>query len=174
MFNVKILVVSDTHGDRQALLRLQEKYEHEMSVMIHCGDSELQSNDQALNNFICVRGNCDYDIHFPNEDVQDIGGYRFFITHGHLYNVNMTLQNLSYKAEEVGANIVLFGHTHHVGSELGPDHVLYINPGSVRLPRGRIEKTYAILDLKANEVIVNIYDHDGHHLQDLSTSYQMS
>lgn len=174
MVNVKILVVSDSHGARQALLRLKEQYEHEVDAMIHCGDSELQSNDQALQNFIYVKGNCDFDAQFSNESVRDFGGYRFFITHGHLYNVRMTLQNLSYKAEEVGANIVLFGHTHYVGSELGTDHVLYVNPGSILLPRGRKEKTYAILDLKEKEVVVNIYDHEGHHLQDLSASYIMN
>ena len=173
MFYMKILVVSDSHGDRQALLHLKKQYEHEVDAMIHCGDSELQSDDQALQNFIYVKGNCDYDAHFSNESVREIGGYRFFITHGHLYNVRMTLQNLSYKAEEVGANIVLFGHTHHVGSELGADQVLYVNPGSILLPRGRIEKTYAILDLKENEVVVNMYDHEGHHLQYLSASYIM-
>ena len=171
---MKILVVSDSHGDRQALLHLKEQYEHEVDAMIHCGDSELQSNDQALQNFICVKGNCDLDARFSNESVRDLGGYRFFITHGHLYNVRMTLQNLSYKAEEVGANIVLFGHTHYVGSELGTDQVLYVNPGSILLPRGRNEKTYAILDLKEKEVIVNIYDYEGNHLQDLSASYIMS
>ena len=174
MFKMKILIVSDSHGDRQALLNLKEKYEHEVDAMIHCGDSELQHDDPVLKNFIYVKGNCDYDTHFSNESVRDLGGYRFFITHGHLYNVRMTLQNLSYKAEEVGANIVLFGHTHYVGSELGDDKVLYVNPGSILLPRGRKEKTYAILELKDKEVDVQIYDHEGHYLKDLSASYQMS
>ena len=171
---MKILVVSDSHGDRHALLHLKEKYEHKVDAMIHCGDSELQSNDEALQNFIYVKGNCDSDAQFSNESVRELGGYRFFITHGHLYNVRMTLQNLSYKAEEVGANIVLFGHTHYVGSEFGADQVLYVNPGSISLPRGRIEKTFAILDLMEKEVKVNIYDHEGNHLQDVSASYIMS
>mgnify|MGYP003448124801 CR=1 FL=1 len=174
MVNVKILVVSDSHGARQTLLNLKERYEHEVDAMVHCGDSELQSDDPALQNFIYVKGNCDIDAHFSSESVRDIGGYRFFITHGHLYNVRMTLQNLSYKAEEVGANIVLFGHTHHVGSELGVDQVLYVNPGSILLPRGRVEKTYAILHLKEKEVIVNIYDYEGNYMKDLSASYIMS
>lgn len=171
---MKILVVSDSHGDRQALLRLKEQYEHEVDAMIHCGDSELQHDDSVLENFIYVRGNCDYDSNFPNESIRDFGGYRFFITHGHLYNVRMTLQSLSYKAEETGSNIVLFGHTHHVGSAMGEDKVLYINPGSISLPRGRKEKTYAILDLKDKQVDVQVYDDEGHLLKNLSASYQMN
>lgn len=170
---MKILVVSDSHGQSKDLLRLKEKYEQETVAMIHCGDSELKSNDPALENFIYVRGNCDWEQSFPNEVVKDLLGFRFFITHGHLYNIRMTLQNLSYKAEEVQANIALFGHSHIAGSEMGSDGVLYINPGSILLPRGGEEKTYAILEIEKRQVKVQFYDVEGNFLESLSATYQM-
>ena len=82
------------------------------------------------------------------------------ITHGHLFNVKMTLFNVSLKAEEEKANIICFGHTHAAGSEL-IDGKLYINPGSIRQPRGRKEKTYAILDIFQNQVNVTFHDVQG-------------
>ena len=171
---MKILVVSDSHGESADIIKLKEKYANETVAMIHCGDSELDNGDPALEGYIYVRGNCDYDARFPNEVVTNIAGYRFFITHGHLYNVRMTLQSLSYKAEEEGAQIVLFGHTHHVGSEMGNDGVLYVNPGSILLPRGRKDRTYAILEIEDHTVHVQIHDHEGNLLKNLSASYQMT
>lgn len=171
---MKILVVSDSHGQSKDLIKLKEQYEQETVAMFHCGDSELNSDDPALKNFIYVKGNCDYGQDFLTEQVKDVAGFRFFITHGHLYNIKMTLQNLSYKAEEVQANIVLFGHSHNAGSMLGDDGVLYINPGSILLPRGRIEKTYVILDIEGKQVQVNFYDHKDKILENLSATYQIS
>ena len=170
---VKILVVSDSHGHTEDLVQLQKKYENETIAMIHCGDSELDSQDVVLQPFIYVKGNCDYGQAFSTEEVKELGGFRFFITLGHLYNVNMTLQNISYKAQEVGASIVLFGHTHRAGSEMNRDGLLFINPGSISFPRGRKERTYVILELQDDRVDVSFYDHEGNYLDYLSATYQM-
>ncbi|MGM9926607.1 MAG: metallophosphoesterase [Bacillus sp. (in: firmicutes)] len=168
---MKILIVSDSHEKRRILLQLKKQFADETVAMFHCGDSELASDDQALDQFVYVKGNCDHDPNFSNEVVKDIGGHRFFATHGHLYNVNRTLQNLAYKAQETEANIVLFGHTHRAGSEM-IDGILYINSGSISYPRGRKERTYVILDLHDQKVDVNFYDHEGKYLDYLSATYQ--
>ncbi|MCB6949730.1 YfcE family phosphodiesterase, partial [Roseburia faecis] len=68
-----------------------------------------------------------------------------FVTHGHHYNVKMTLLNLSYKAKEVGADFVFFGHSHILGAEL-IENTLFLNPGSLLMPSGRTERTYAIVE----------------------------
>lgn len=170
---MKILVVSDSHGQSLDLVRLKERYEDEVVAMIHCGDSELERDHPALDGFMYVRGNCDWERSFPDHIVKEFGRFRFLITHGHLYNINMTLQNLSYKAEEVQANVALFGHSHKPGSEVGDDGVLYINPGSILLPRGRIEKTYCILELKEHQINVDFYEVTGNHMKSLSATYQM-
>ena len=42
-----------------------------------------------------------------------LGPVKAFITHGHLYNVTRnTVDSLVYAAQEQGAKIALFGHTH--------------------------------------------------------------
>lgn len=55
-----------------------------------------------------------------------------------------------YKGEELGANIILFGHT-HVPLILEEDNIRIMNPGSVSYPRGvdRI-KTFGIIDIAKN------------------------
>ena len=59
-----------------------------------------------MNGLITVRGNCDHDSAYPNMVVEEMAGKRLLITHGHLYNVKMTLFNLSLKSEEAEANII--------------------------------------------------------------------
>lgn len=154
---MKILIVSDSHGLTEELKEITEKHAEEVDLQIHCGDSELSANDSCLNGFAVVRGNCDYEKKFPEELVEDVDNFRVFITHGHRYSVKSTLMNLSYRAKELGANIVCFGHSHYLGAEMIED-VLFINPGSIRLPRGRKEKTYVILDVLEEHLILRVYD----------------
>lgn len=67
------------------------------------------------------------------------------ILHGHRHQVKTTLMPLKYRADEVQASIVCFGHSHLLGAEL-QNGILYINPGSLHKPRGRKEKSYAIVE----------------------------
>lgn len=168
---MKILIVSDSHGQTAILHKLKSEYGSAMDAMIHCGDSELGSNDEAIAGFTYVKGNCDYDSAFPKEVTKDIAGYRFFVTHGHLYNIKMTLQPLGYKAEEEQAQFACFGHSHVAGSMQEEDGLIFINPGSISLPRGRKEKTFVILELEGKQAKVNFYDDHGNFLKNLSATY---
>ncbi len=71
---------------------------------------------------------------------------------------------LKYKAETEKADIVCFGHSHVLGAEV-VDGTLYLNPGSIRLPRERLEKTYMILDLKENTIIMSVFDVNGRQIR---------
>lgn len=154
---MKILIVSDSHGLIEELQEIKARYMHEVQLMIHCGDSELHAEDEALENFLVVQGNCDFIGIFPEDIVKDVGGVRIFVTHGHRYGVKSTLLNLSLRAQEAAANIVCFGHSHFLGAEM-IDEILYINPGSIRLPRGRAEKTFVILEVGENEMKLHVHD----------------
>ena len=154
---MKILIVSDSHGLTEELQELKAMHAHEVEMMIHCGDSELPADEEALENYLVVQGNCDYVGTFPEELVKEFGGLRVFVTHGHRYGVKSTLFNLSLRAQEAAANIVCFGHSHFLGAEMIED-ILYINPGSIRLPRGRIEKTFVILEVNESEIILHVHD----------------
>ena len=76
-----------------------------------------------------MRGNCDGFSNEAEEQVFELGGWRFFICHGHRYQVKSTYQPVYYRGLELGADFVLFGHTHQAMYEEGD--VTLINPGSV-------------------------------------------
>ncbi|MEH7112131.1 metallophosphoesterase [Neobacillus niacini] len=166
----KVLVVSDSHGLTKELEVLRERHLSEVDLMIHCGDSELMSDDQVMNGYLAVRGNCDFD--YPLETTTEMAGWKFFITHGHRYSVKTSIMNLLYKAAEVGANIVCFGHSHILGAEV-IDGTLFLNPGSIRLPRERVEKTYVILELLENRINMSVYDLSGRELEAMASEFTL-
>jgi putative phosphoesterase len=169
---MKILIISDSHGLEDELSQINQLYENDVQLMVHCGDSELSYDHSALNGYEVVKGNCDFDKRFPNEVVFEINGQRLFATHGHLYNVKMSLMNITYRAEEVGASIICFGHSHLAGSELIEGRLL-INPGSIRQPRERKEPTYCIVEVYNNIVNVVFYNREHAKLNDLCHTYTL-
>ncbi|WP_099352073.1 metallophosphoesterase [Fredinandcohnia onubensis] len=169
---MKVLILSDSHGLTKELLDIKERHKNDVEFMLHLGDSELSSQSEEMSGFSVVRGNCDFDSNYPNDMIVLLNGLKVYLTHGHLYNVKMSLMNLSYRAREVGASIVCFGHSHIAGAEL-IDDVLFINPGSFRLPRMRKEKTYVILEVENNQADVVFYDSEGNVVEELSTKVNL-
>lgn len=153
----RVLIVSDSHGSTELLEKIEKQHGQYVDLMIHCGDSELSEMDAVMKKFSSVKGNCDFYGDFPDDVTLEINGSKVFVTHGHLYSVKSTLVNLFYKAKELEANIVCFGHSHILGAEMIED-VLFINPGSIRLPRGRKERTFIILELEQEKATVQIHD----------------
>ncbi|MGM0841833.1 MAG: metallophosphoesterase [Bacillota bacterium] len=169
---MKLLVVSDSHGSNEELFELSEKYQSAVDAMIHCGDSELSADDQALSPYLVVRGNCDMDARLPDNLVEKVEGHSIMVTHGHLYGIKMSLMKLRYQAEEVGAQFVFFGHSHTLGAEMN-NGTLFLNPGSILLPRGRIERTYALVEASEQEIKVTFLTHDHVVLDELTQSFQL-
>ena len=155
---MKIVITSDSHGLRDELMELKELHS-DADLFIHCGDSELHKEDPAISGFHIVKGNCDYGNSFPEELVIAAGKDKIFVAHGHLHHVKINFMPLMYRAQETGANIVCFGHTHILGFEK-IDNILFINPGSLRLPRGRKEKTYIVMETGEEESkkIIQVYE----------------
>lgn len=166
----KILIVSDSHGMTKELAVLRERHLDEVDLMIHCGDSQLMIDEPALAGFIAVRGNCDFDARLPLERTEEIDGRKLYITHGHKYSVKTSLMNIYYRARELKADIVCFGHSHTLGVEKLGD-VLFINPGSILLPRGRREKTYVIIELQEEKILLSVYDLKGKLIPALSSEF---
>ncbi|MEH7106662.1 metallophosphoesterase family protein [Bacillus sp. JJ1764] len=165
----KILVVSDSHGLTKELEEIRERHLGEVDVMIHCGDSQLMPKNKAISGYFTVAGNCDFGG-FPDELMTSVAGRKIFITHGHHYSVKSSLMNLKYKAEEVGAQIVCFGHSHELGTEV-LNGTLFLNPGSIRLPRGRMEKTYVVLDLQEDTIKMSIFELNGREIAGLAREF---
>ena len=158
--------MSDSHGWEEELRMIVDRHKHEVDLLVHCGDSELSSEHPIIDELCIVRGNCDRDANFPDERLEKKGDIAIYITHGHLYNVKMTYVPLSYRAEEMEAKIVCFGHS-HIAQTFELNGVVYINPGSIRLPRSPKEKTYCICEQNKNEICVTYYTIHGLVLEDM-------
>jgi len=145
---MKILVFSDSHGETKAMLAAAEAEKPDM--LIHLGDNlrdGLALGTQAL----CVRGNCDWGETHPEEETVELCGVKIFITHGHLYGVKSGLNRIAFKGREIGADLILFGHTHRAYIAQNGDVRLF-NPGAVS---GRVwdrEKTYGVVYLGGDEI----------------------
>ena len=156
---MKIVIMSDTHNDRDIIGKIKSYYP-KADTYIHCGDSELAAADLVLQNVIKVGGNCDHDAAYKDDVLLEVGKTKLYITHGHLYNVKTSLMKLAYRAEEVGANIVCFGHSHVLGVEK-LNSTLFINPGSLKSPRGRKEKTFVVLEIIGETYVVKCLDENN-------------
>lgn len=169
--SMKYLVVSDNHGNRDVLEKLFARYRGTVDLMIHCGDSELPSDDPLWDGVDKVTGNCDYDSGYPKTLTIETALDRIFVTHGHLYDVRFGVHTLSLKAAEEGANLTLFGHTHQIACEQVSD-CLFLNPGSIEQPRGKIqEKSYCMIESTAETFEVQYYRKDFTEISDLAFTF---
>lgn len=132
---MRVGVFSDSHGDHEALDELLERM-GPLDAVCFLGDvardaEHLQGRLAAMPNqsvLYAVRGNNDYysTCTLPWDLLIELGGVRIYMTHGHRL---VSLMNLAYKAQECGAQVALFGHTHQALCET-VQGVLLLNPGS--------------------------------------------
>ena len=96
---------------------------------------------------LCVRGNCDAEVdqmvlEFPvlaDYAVLPVGRRLIYATHGHIYHV----KNLPPLAP---GDVLLHGHTHvPAWTEFGQGN-LYLNPGSVSIPKENSPHSYMTLE----------------------------
>lgn len=167
---MKILVVSDNHGDQRILEQLVKRWQPHVDLLIHCGDSELEPSQPVMQQFtMSVLGNNDWGLDYPKEQTKVEGPWRIYTTHGHLYHVNSTLTPLMLKGKEQQASMVCYGHTHQLAVTM-EDGMLMINPGSISLPRGqfaRIGGTFAVVELTPTKFIVDYYDRNSQPVPEL-------
>ena len=146
---MKVAVFSDTHGVTIPMVRAVRKFEPD--ALVHLGDYDRDASvllrefrELPLYN---VSGNCDWEPLAPNVRIVSFGPVRAFLTHGHLYHVDYgRVDSLVYAAQEAGAQLALFGHTHiPLQEDLGG--VKVVNPGTAG--KGRT-KTWAMLEIFDN------------------------
>ena len=143
-----IAVVSDTHGIVLPVAYSLQR--NKVDIVLHLGDyaSDAKKIEQITGMEIyAVAGNCDENSKdFPEELVLEIRRKKFFLTHGHNYDVDNGIDKIVEKAKEVGADYALFGHTHvHLRERV--DGITVLNPGSTPLPRKGDTKGYYIVNL---------------------------
>lgn len=161
---MKWLIASDIHGSAYWCRRLLEKYAQEKAdrlillgdVLYHGPRNDLPDEYapkkviEMLNgmsdSILCVRGNCDTEVDqmvlkFPvlaDYALLELGERMIYMTHGHIYNEN----NLPPLRE---GDILLHGHT-HVSKCVDHGNYVYMNPGSVSIPKENTPHGYMTLE----------------------------
>lgn len=146
---MKILIVSDSHGRTKYLETVIDKVSP-IDLFIHLGD--IEGDEDYIRSLVkcetaMVSGNNDYFTSLDREMEITIGRYTVFLCHGHRYRVNWGTDTIKEAGRQLGADIVMFGHTHIPLVDLSED-IIAINPGSISQPRqdGHIP-TYIIMDI---------------------------
>lgn len=150
---MKILVVSDSHGDYRSFSRIVRS-QTKAEVVLFLGDGFEEFNEVKMDfpqkMFIGVKGNNDWGCPLPMTEERVIEGKRFFLTHGHVERVKYGLDILKQKAISRHADIVLYGHTHVPYTEY--DSGLYImNPGALK----RFDCSYGVIDIQNGDILMN-------------------
>ena len=115
---MRILVISDTHGDLRALTRIVEENQN-ADYILHLGDCEeecralLADKPELASRFLRFRGNNDFGSSTPLFATLRVSlQHKIFFTHGHKYGVYYGTEQLVQTAKENHCDIALFGHTH--------------------------------------------------------------
>lgn len=146
---MKALIISDTHGNCKNLLTVLERI-GKIDLLLHLGDVE-RDEDYIPCLVDCpvhiVRGNNDYRTSLPSEEVVEFGAYRIYLTHGHtMLFRSRGMDAIWQRAQELGAGIALFGHTHEP-CLIQDRPVTLLNPGSLSRPRQEGRKpSYALME----------------------------
>ena len=154
---MKVAVFSDTHSNTTLMLEAVRRCRPD--AVIHLGDHDRDAleirgefPEIPLYN---VCGNCDLMPLAPNKLTVQLGPVKAFLTHGHIFDTGFSrgspiVDTLVYAAQEEGAQIAMFGHTHQpLYEQVGGVQVL--NPGSSG--KGR-NPTWAIVEIFDNGGII--------------------
>ena len=146
---MKILIVSDTHGQEKNLEEVLEK-ESPIDALIHLGD--LEGGEDFINTHVScpaylVSGNNDFFCSLPREREITLGNSKVLLTHGHYYYVSLGVEELRRQAASRDYQVVMFGHTHKPYFET-KDGVTILNPGSLSYPRQEGKKpSYVLMEI---------------------------
>jgi hypothetical protein len=154
---MRILVLSDSHGNFPLALKACDMAET-FDILVHLGDG---GEDAALLScaleaeVIHIAGNCDIGSAAPRELLWECEGKRVLLVHGDAYGVKYGLGKLEKRAGEVGADAVLFGHTHRA-TVTTLSGILAVNPGTLK--RHSLKTTFATLEISPAGISAILHD----------------
>ena len=161
---MKLLILSDIHGISKNIEILENKLVlKDFNYIILLGDifrsyyatekdreKILKFINRYKSKLIVVKGNCDsYDdlleIPVPVDDVSYlfIDNIYFYFTHGNKYNY--------YNNDTFSNGVLIYGHEHIPYIKEAND-MLYVNVGSLSLPRSDDGKTFAVYENKTIKI----------------------
>ncbi len=161
---MKWMIASDIHGSAYWCRKLIEKYKEEQAdrlillgdLLYHGPRNDLPDEyapkqvismlNAMKDEILCVRGNCEAEVDQMVLDFPVLADYALlaldkrmiFFTHGHVYNESNVppLKN---------GDILLHGHT-HVPKCVEHESYIYMNPGSVSIPKENSHHGYMTLE----------------------------
>ena len=162
---MNIMIASDIHGSARYCVAMMEAFKREKpdkilllgDLLYHGPRNDLpgyydtKKTAAMLNSIkdkvLCVRGNCDSEVDQMMLDFPIMAEYCLlfvkgrvvFATHGHVFNVKTP------PALNEG-DILLHGHTHIPAWESFGNGNVYVNPGSVSIPKGDSRHGYMMLN----------------------------
>lgn len=163
---MRFLIFSDSHGSasnmREAVRRNRDT---NLDGIIFLGDglkSAKEVADESKLELYAVAGNCDFGVDVTNsftyEKLLAFEGYKIFIVHGHKYMVKSTGDIVNNRAISLGADILLYGHTHlrnDTTVKYNDERILRIfNPGSISLPPDGIY-SFGLLELTKSGIYLS-------------------
>lgn len=128
----KLLIISDTHGNRADLRLLLPKMQA-ADFVVHLGDGAAdmtEFKEILAEKLICVSGNCDFFSPLESEVVLEVEGVKILCCHGHKYQIKFGLSRLKNAAAKLGAAAVFYGHSHRAAIDV-IDGIFVINPGAL-------------------------------------------
>lgn len=158
---MKLIVFSDTHGVNYGMREVMTLQQN-ADLFIHLGDGapDFVTLCQGFGKpYAAVRGNCDLASDLPLEMTLNLGGKTIFLTHGHAYGVKTAFGPIRRRGKEVGADIILFGHTHtpmieyYAEEENSPYYLM--NPGALGRSYGVIPSTYGVIEIKGKNLLIS-------------------
>lgn len=162
---MKLMVASDIHGSAYYCRKLLEAFNQEKpdklvllgDILYHGPRNDLPEEyapkevivmlNAIKNEIICIRGNCDTEVdqmvlEFPIMSEQGllyIDGKTIYITHGHKLEDNTPMMK--------EGDVLICGHTHVPKCESRGSY-MYMNPGSVSIPKEGSAHSYMIIEDK--------------------------
>lgn len=181
---MKLMIASDIHGSAYYCRRLIEAFEREKAdrllllgdILYHGPRNDLPREyapkevikmlNELKNSIFCVRGNCDTEVdqmvlEFPvmaDYCILTAGSRLVYVTHGHNFNTE-------HLPPLQSGDILLHGHTHIPAWEPFGDDNLYLNPGSVSIPKAESKHSYMLMN--GNEFTWHSLDGEIYHKLDL-------
>ena len=162
---MKIICFSDSHGSSYYMNKVLSMHPDAEAVFFlgdGLADLERLASLHVGVCFLPVRGNCDIQDTFCDTLVKKtecitLMGKRIVYTHGDLYGAKYGTAGLLKLADEVCADIVLFGHTHtpmesYTQTESGRGVYLF-NPGSVSMGGFKSEASFGVIMLEDSGVL---------------------
>lgn len=114
---MELLILSDSHGRADRITEALSLQRRAPDGICFLGDGLRDTEALSFEEtpLYAVRGNCDWGSFFEDADTERLlffEGHTLLLTHGHPYGVKSGEGALISRAAALGADIVLFGHTH--------------------------------------------------------------